>query len=285
MSVIVRITAGDEKLTLAPYTVCRLLDGGLEGFESPPEMKRNVMPSAFGDGGILTGSEFAPRELALTFEVTDRELYPEVKDKILRLVSCKDGVLVSADFFGRRRFIKAYSVGKSEFTRENSCSFPKVKLGFICPEPFFTENKTEKLSLPTTKGLLTFPLNFMEGAGTVASFSDGGFTHRIYNPGDVPCGFAVSVRAEGGEVTDPALLLNGKRLQLIETLKLGDVAVFDTRQGSRGISKNGVIRYNFLRQSEFFALEPGENRITVMSTGNSVNLGATIEFTPFYTSV
>jgi len=281
MSVIIRITAGAEKLTLAPYTVCRLLDGGLEGFESPPEMKCSVHSAAFGDGGIFVGNGFKPREMLIIFEVTNRDTYPEVKDKILRIMSSKDGVEICADLFGRRRYIKAYTVGKCEFFRENTRSFPRVKLHFICPEPFFTE-KTEKLMLPIATGLLTFPLNFMEGAGTVASFTGKGYSHTVYNPGDVPCGFAVRITAEGGDVTDPAILLNGKRLQLMETLKIGDVAVFDTRQGSRGISVNGVTRYNFLRQSEFFAIEPGENRITVMSTGNSANLGAAIEFTPFY---
>lgn len=282
MNCIIRIVSGNEKLTLAPYTVCRPLDGGICGFEAPPEIKGNLAESAFVDGGTLTGSRFAPRELTVTFEVTDKALYRETRDKILRLVGKRAKTEITADLFGRRRSVTGYPMGKAEFKRGNTHDYPIVTLRYVCPDPFFTENKTKRLSLPASVGLLTFPLNFMGDAGTVASFTDGGFSHCIHNPGDVSCGFRITVTAVGGDVTDPAILLNGKRLQLMETLKIGDVAVFDTRRGNCGISVNGVLRYNFLRQSEFFMLEPGDNRVTVMSTGNSANLSAEVELMPLY---
>ncbi|MBR6808067.1 MAG: phage tail family protein [Clostridia bacterium] len=285
MRSIIRIRADEGKLTLAPYTVCRILEGGLKGFESPPELKCEVVPSAFGDGGVVVKYDCVPRELSIHFEVTDRGEYRSVRDQILKIMSSRREVNITADLFGRRRSIGAYPAGKAEFIRENVNSFPEVRLHFVCPEPYFTENKTEALTLPSSEGLFTFPLNVMEEAGFVPSFASVGTVHKIYNPGDVPCGFSVKVSAVGGNVTDPALLLNGKRLQLMETLKIGDVAVFDTRRGKCGVSVNGVVRYNFSRESNFFSLEPGENRLTVMSVGDTKNLLAEICFTPYYAGV
>ena len=282
MSVIIRLKAGREKLTIAPYTLCRLLDGGLEGFEAPPAINGTMLPSALGDGGILIGRCFAGREISVFFEITDREAYQEIHDKIMRLMTFDGEVTVTADVFGRRRSIKAFAVGRAEFIRENENTFPRVKLKFICPDPFFTEGKAERFTLPLSVGLLTFPLNLMEGAGGVPSFADSGTVHKIYNPGDVACGFKLTIRAVGGSVTDPAVLLNNRRLQLMETLADGDVLVFDTHKGSCGVSVNGVSRYNFDKQSNFFALEAGENKLTVMSVGDSRNISAEIEFTPFY---
>ena len=282
MRSIIRISSGREKLTLAPYTVCRLLEGGLEGFETPPTVNCELAPSAFGDGGIFLNCSFAPRALSVYFEVTDREKYPEVRDRILRIMSSREGVRVTADLFGRRRSITAYPEGKAEFIRENVRSFPKIRLKFICPDPFFKENKTERLSLPSQVGLLTFPLNFIEDSGTVPSFATSGTIHKVLNPGDAPCGFLLKITAVGGNVTDPLILLNGKRLQLMETLTIGDVAVFDTRRGSCGVSVNGSLRYNFSRDSSFFTLDPGENQLKVMSVGDTGNLVAEIEFTPCY---
>lgn len=285
MRCIIRIKAGEEKLTLAPYSICRILEGGMDGFESTPEVKCEVSPSAFGSGGILILRDYAPRELSVKFEVTDREKYPEVRDVILKIMSYRGEVNITADLFGRRRSIIAYPLGKAEFVRENVNSVPKVKLKFICPDPYFTENRTEKLVLPVSEGLLTFPLNFMEGSGTVPSFATSGTQHKVYNPGDAPCGFSLRITAYGGSVTDPAVLLNGKRLQLMETLKEGDTAVFDTRRGKCGVSVNGTVRYNFSRESSFFTLEPGINHVTVMSVGDTKNLLAEITFTPCYAGV
>ncbi len=285
MRCIIRIKAGEEKLTLATYSICRILEGGIEGFESPPDVKCVVSPSAFGAGGILICRDYAPRELSVCFEVTDREKYPSIRDVILKIMSYRGEVNVTADLFGRRRSIIAYPSGKAEFIRENVNSFPKVRLKFICPDPYFTENKTEKLVLPIPEGLLTFPLNLMEGSGTVPSFATSGTQHKIYNPGDAPCGFSLKITAYGGSVTDPAVLLNGKRLQLMETIKEGDTVTFDTRRDKCGVSVNGTVRYNFSRESSFFTLEPGINQLTVMSVGNTKNLLAEIAFTPCYAGV
>ena len=279
---IIRIDSGNERLTIAPYTVCRILEGGLEGFESPPCVNNEIAMSAWGNGGIVLNRSFAPRELKVYFEVTRREAYPEIRDKILKIMSTGGEVKVTADLFGRRRSISAAPNGKAEFIRESVSSFPRIKLSFVCPDPFFREDRSEKTVLPTAAGLLSFPLNLWEEAGTVPSFSYGGTVHKICNPGDAPCGFSLKITAAGGTVTDPLLLLNGKRLQLMETLNMGDTAVFDTRRGSCGISVNGSVRYNFARESSFFSLEPGENLLTVMSVGDVKNLIAEIEFTPCY---
>ena len=114
------------------------------------------------------------------------------------------------------------------------------------------------------------------------AFASGTFRHRVYNPGDVACGFRVTVKAAYGMVTQPLVMLNGQRLQLLETMAVGDELVFDTRPGEKGITLNGEVRYSFSKSDRFFSLAPGENEITVQSTGDSANLIVDIAFTPLY---
>lgn len=277
----IRLDGAGDSLTLSPYSLCRILDGGLVGFDYPKTEVRSEDTASRG-GSVITRRIFSSRELELTFEVTDKSAFADVRDRISRIMSPKGDVEITTYLYGRRRFIKATPAMPPEFNVKNFHEKPTVRLKLVCTEPFFTEGSARRLSLPTAKGMFTFPLNLMDGAGGVMSFSDSGFRHRVYNSGDVACGFRVTVKAAYGKVTQPMIMLNGQRLQLLETMSIGDELVFDTRVGEKKITLNGTLKYSFSKNSRFFSLEPGENMITVQSTGDSANLIAEIAFTPLY---
>ena len=277
----IRLDSSRDSLTLSPYSVCRVLDGGLVGFDYP-KTETKVGKLAFSDGVSVLRCGFSHREIELTFEVTDKLSFKDVRDKVIRLMSSEEDVKITTYLYGRRRFITATPAYPPEFDVNNFHVYPKVRLKLICADPFFTEGSERHLRLPSAKGMFTFPLNLMDGAGGVMSFADGGFRHRVNNPGDVKCGFRVTVRAAYGSVTQPMIMLNGQRLQLLETMSIGDELVFDTRTGEKKITLNGAVKYSFSKSDRFFSLEPGENLLTVQSVGDSANLVSEVVFTPLY---
>ena len=251
------------------------------GFDYP---KTDIVTSgtAFTDGVSVVRRGFSARELELMFEVTDKLSFKDVRDKVIRLMSPEEDVKITTYLYGRRRFITATPAYPPEFDMNNFHVYPMVRLKFICADPFFTEGSERHLRLPSVKGMFTFPLNLMDGAGGVMSFADDGFRYRVNNPGDVKCGFRVTVRAAYGSVTQPMIMLNGQRLQLLETMSIGDELVFDTRTGEKKITLNGTVKYSFSQSDRFFSLEHGENLLTVQSVGDSANLVSEVVFTPLY---
>lgn len=277
----IRLESGENALTLAPYAVCRIIDGGVSGLDYPKTLVR-VSTDAFYDGGSITARSILSREITLCFEVTDRERFVEVRDLILKLMSPERDVRITTYMYGRRRFITATPAEGPEFIFDNFGNIPRVKLKFVSADPFFRDGAERRLTLPLQTPLFTFPFNITDGAGYTFSYSASGDKHVIYNPGDAVCGFRLTLKGVRGDVTEPYISVGERSLRFLEKVNMGDKLVFDTCRETKGVSLNGKIKYSFGKGDEFFGLEPGENLLTVSAVDGAENFSCELSFMPVY---
>lgn len=264
-------------LTLSPTSLCRILDGGVEGFDCP-ELAVDVRPSGFYDGGYAGERRIKPRRLAVMFEVTDLSRESEVRDAILRLTNPRVDCTITVTVRGRTRRIKAIPCGSPEYVRKNFTYPPSVRLCFIAEDPFFESVNPTKVILPKSAPALTFPASGMIGAGTVTGISRSLNGEYVMNGGDVECGFTAVLYASGGRVLRPGLALGNRILRLNSDLEFGGRAIFDTRKGMKSARADDGNNAAYDRNSEFFSLSPGENALKLIAVSGVEYLSAEIEF-------
>lgn len=131
------------------------------------------------------------------------------------------------------------------------------------------------------EGRLVFPLAVT--AETLFGCRRSFGTAVIDNPGDALCGFTAAVTAEGGSLSSFSLTAaGGARLCVRYPLAFGESLIIDTRPGQKTVLAGGVPVLSALTaDSEFFALQPGENRLAWATEGEGT-AGVTLTCTPRY---
>ena len=111
----IRITADAGTLTLSPRSVCRVLDGGLRGFDAP-EGEVSLKNAAAESGGYPVTRRIRSRDLSVTFEVADGAAVSRYRDLVMRLADpCADAE-IETEMWGRTRRISVIPDGAPEIT-------------------------------------------------------------------------------------------------------------------------------------------------------------------------
>ena len=113
---IIRLTSGKHTLEIAPDAPCRLLAGGLIGFDCTG-LDVSVRPYASRNGGYPERRRFAERELGLIFEIdADEEETEAIRRRIVTM---------------RRRMASVSSPSASiSNTRPSSRSAKRLRSGY-----------------------------------------------------------------------------------------------------------------------------------------------------------
>ena len=199
-----KLTLTDSRgrsLTVSPDSPCRLIEGGLEGFECAGFDVR-LRAYASTAGGYAETRRFAERELAMTFTVEDRENSPDgdaetIRRLIVSMMDPAEDLTLDAELFGERRQITVIPADGPEFRRPHFHHPLEVTLSFCAPEVFFREPEPTGVQFRDGVPLFACPLNLWAGAGTVSGLLRVRNEAEIQNPGDGPCGVVVTFRAEG----------------------------------------------------------------------------------------
>lgn len=233
-----KITVESERasLVLSPTSLCRLIDGGLAGFDIPKSSVA-VRPGAFYDGGWVGERRVLPRRLALTFEITDLQRADEARDTAIRLADPHSVCKLTVTVRGRTRTISAVPYPASEYRQKNFTCLPVVTLCFIAPDPYFEETEP------------------------VAASTIGPVDVTLENSGDTDCGLTVVLAAEGGDVYAPFITDGKHTVGLSATLTDGQRAVIDTARGKKSVTVDGKPSAAFTLNSEFFSLPVGKSRV------------------------
>lgn len=279
----IKFVSGNTELVFSPRSVCRILSGGLEGFDSP-EFDVSVQNSGFFDGGFAYQRRICPRDMSIRFEVADRGLSGAVRDKVVKMMNPHNECMIISDFSGRIRKTDVIPCGMPVFEHDSLSDFLCIKLSFIAPYPVFYDFQSTKMSNSDAVPLFSFPLNLMKDAGTVCGMTGARDTFNIFNKGDIPCGFEAVLTSLQGYVQNPVISMGDKFIKVDGTIAEGDVLTIDTRYSSKKILYNGLSSCWYGVESTFFSLEPGENNVVVSAESGAENLHAAFEFSPLYLS-
>ena len=269
-----------DSLEISPDSPCRLVEGGLSGFDCAG-FDVKLRSYAADAGGYAEKRRFAERELSLTFAV-DRETSDSVRRQLISMLDPADDLTLDVTLYGERRVIPVIPYDQPEFSRPTFSHPLEVTLTFVAPTVFFREAEPRTVVFRDGAGMLTFPLNLMRGAGTVAGMFRVRGAATVTNPGDGPCGVTVRVRASGGSVECPKISVGTQWIRCPFTLEAGEELVIDTNPRHKTIEVDGVRSFQFDRDSTFFSLPRGDAAVSVSADEGEEFMEAEIEFTPIY---
>lgn len=267
-------------LTVAPEERCRLSEGGFTGFGCTG-FDVTVRSYASRNGGYAQKRRFAERQLALTFEI-DGNCADEVRRDVEALMDPAHDLELDVLAFGVHRRITVIPAEEADWYRQGVRGPAEVTLRFVAPAVFFRDAEEKTVVFRDACPMLTFPMNFMAGAGTVSGLYRTTDEAGVDNPGDGECGLVAVIRASGGSVVNPGVSMGGKSVRCPLTLADGDELVIDTRPGQKNILKNGVRCFAFTPDSVFFSLPAGTSVVSVTCDSGGEYVDAEISFTPLY---
>ncbi len=253
------IASRGNVLTFSPNSPLRILAEGLIGFDGgAAEISSEAC--AFGLGTVMMGRSVLGREMKIRFEidVESSEEDAEWRRRIQRIAAPAEECVITAEAFGMRRQITAVAA-KVEFGRDKEFEHTEAELWFRASVPFFEE--TEAV------------------VGTISA-EDGGSV--VANAGDAACGAVFTVRAVGGTVVKPSVVLGEHVIRILESLSDGDELVIDTRFGRKGVWLNGEEHLTFDLKSSFFSLAVGENVVSADADEGKEFMAVSYEVKPLY---
>lgn len=278
----IRITSGKHTLELSPDAPCRLLAGGLSGFDCTG-LDVSVRPYASRHGGYPERRRFAERELGLVFEIdADEEETERIRRRIVTMMNPAQTCEIDAEIFGVHRTISVIPCGEALFVRETMHDRPEVSLEFIAPDVFFRAAEPTEIVFRDPVPLLSMPLSFFAGAGMTTGIFRTTDTARLFNEGDAECGIVAEITADGGDIVHPGISCGEEFILCPVTLSDGDTLVIDTRDRQKNIYLNGQRYFSFDRRSTFFRLPPGENTVAVLCDEGTEYIRAKMTYVPLY---
>lgn len=278
----IQLTSGVHTLEIAPDAPCRLIAGGLIGFDSTT-LDVKVRSYAARDGGYPERRRFAERELCVMFEIDADETETEaIRRKILTMMNPAVTCELAVEMYGAKRTIPVIPCGEAGFARETMYDRPEVSLEFIAPDVFFRDAEAVEIPFRDPVALLTAPFTFYQGAGMTTGIFRTTSSAHLTNEGDADCGIVVEIQADGGSVVTPGISSGDAFIKCPVTLADGDTLVIDTRERLKNIYLNGERYFSFDRQSKFFSLPAGENTVTVTCTSGEEYIRAKISYVPLY---
>lgn len=269
-----------REVEISPASDCRLVEGGLTGFAAAG-FDVSLTPYASRVGGYPQKRRFAERELGLTFEIVP-EHADEMRRKLVSMLDPAAECELDVTFAGVHRKITVIPYDEAEFARGTFYDSIEATLLFIAPNVFFRDADDAVVPFRDAAPMLTFPMNFMSGAGTVSGMYRTTDRAVIENSGDGECGLVAKITASGGAVVHPGIVCGEDFVKCPVTLEDGDVLVIDTREARKNITKNGERSFVFDKNSRFFSLKPGENTVSVTCDEGAEYVDAEITFTPLY---
>ena len=278
------ILSGNGKtFEISPEGDAHLTEGGLHGFECVG-FDVTVSPYASQNGGYVRKRRFSERELSITFEL-ERDAEKDTRALLISMLDPSKDYTLDVTLGGVHRTIGVIPCDEPIFSRPTFCDLTEVTLSFVAPSVFFCGADSSSLKFRDCVPLLTFPMNFMEGAGLTSGVFRVNGSGSIYNPGDGECGITATVTARGGRVVSPCISLGERFIRCPITLDESDVLVIDTRPKMKNITLNGERCFIFDKRSSFFSLPTGESEISFSAEDGEEFADTVIEFTPIYYGV
>ena len=275
-------SCGGEELEISPDASCRLVEDGLHGFDCTG-FDVKISSYAASHGGYVRTRRFAERELSLTFEIAaDGAERERIRRKIISMTTPESDGVLDINLFGIRRSIDVIPADGQEFVRGTFSDRIEVTLHLIAPQVFFRDHESRIVRFRDTAPILTFPMNFMAGAGMASGIYRTTDTARAENPGDTSCGITAKIRASGGDIVNPGLRCGERFIRCPLTLHDGDELVIDTRLRLKSITLNGERCFLFERDSTFFSLPKGESSLCVTCDSGGEFAECEIEYLPAY---
>ncbi len=202
--------------------------------------------------------------------------------RLCRIVTSRDGFTLSVG----EKHIRLLAACAPVFAHEaplngDEAAFFTVTASAAVPSAAYFQGGDMTVTGRGWTGQLVFPLAITEETLFARGTSAGEFA--VFNPGDVPAGFVLSVTAEWHPITAFTVTSDsGETVSVTRPVSVGESVVIDTRPGEKTVTAEGESALADLSfDSAFFSLRPGENRL-FWNTAGGGTAAMRIVFAPLY---
>lgn len=218
------------------------------------------------DGGIVTHRKINPREIVIAGDVKKNDNEDWNRQRLIGFFNPKfDGVL-KVNRNGNEKKI-TYAVSSFRFTNEKMNEWLQFEIVLECNQPYFESMDDFGNNVASISKQFTFPLAILANKGKIMGYKTFHNDVVLMNDGDCETGCRIDIKAVGGQVVRPKILLNDEFVAVNVMLKDGDVLKIDTNERKKSILLNGEnVVQKIDRKSTFFGLAVGTNMLKYEST-------------------
>lgn len=236
------------------------------------------------DGSIVVSRRIEPREIIVTGDIEKNNNEDLNRKKIISFFNPKfDGVLKVKRNNEEKKI--SYTVSSFRFTNEKMSEYQQFKLILDCTIPYLESIDNYGKDIANITKQFTFPLAILAGKGKIMGYKTYNNNVQLLNDGDFETGVEIQIKATD-VVTNPVITLNDNFVKVKVDMAKDDVLIINTNQRHKSITLNGnnVIQ-KIDRQSNFFSLEVGDNRMTYSSEKGYENMEVRVYFHKKYLGI
>jgi hypothetical protein len=238
------------------------------------------------DGMVVTGKKIEPREIIISGDIKKDENETINREELISFFNPKytGELTINRNDFNRKI---EYEVTSLNFKTSNLYGYIVFDLTLECNNPLFSsiDNYGKNIALITPQ--FAFPFVIPSGKGAIMGYKTYKNEAVLNNDGDFETGLEMTIIATRGEVTNPKLeLSNGNFMEIITSMKKGDILKINTNNRRKSVMLNGENIINKInRRSTFFSLPVGTTTIKYSSEEGYTNMDVNIYFNKKYIGV
>ncbi len=255
----------------------------------------------FIDGEDVVGKKIEKRPIHIVASLKDTRINPEYRRDVIRFFNPKYSGNLYINNMGVERQID-YEIEGWTFAKQDNLWCPLgIVVDLICPDPLMKGMDTTALKITRSMKMFTFPYVSLKNAtkidgemakrgyaGTVMGYKIPENIVQVYNDGDVPTGYVVTMKAARGPVRNPVMTnsATGNMLRMVLDMDEEDTLVITISDRIRTIKLNGQNAYMRIdRSSKPFMLDVGENEFNFFADSGFDNLDLTMTYNLRYLGV
>jgi hypothetical protein len=227
---------------------------------------------AYTDGSYITQDAVEKREVSIDVIPINIENAQQKARDIIDFIVPHEVYTITVSRNGRTRSIKGVLNDDIKKSKSGAYWTNRYTVEFVCVESYWLDANEQEIAFWKTTPLLTFPLTFWAGAGTVSGMLVTNAKRYVVNKGAAEFGVVATIQARAGRVVNPTIRHDsGKYVRVLATLEVGDVVTISTVPGEKYILLNGEKYMRFDRKSAFFQIPRGASEISVEAEEDTTN--------------
>lgn len=246
----------------------------IEGLEASQYTINKV--SGNQDGSFVTSRRIEPREIIITGDIEKNKNEDLNRKKLISFFNPKfDGILKVTRNNDKKKI--SYVVSSFQFKNKNMNDYQNFELIIECVNPYFESIDNFGKNIASITKQFAFPLVITQ-KGKIMGYKTFNNNVSLLNDGDLDTGVEIKIKALKS-VNNPMITLNDKFIRINVNMVSNDILVINTNQRHKSITLNGNnIIQKIDRQSTFFNLEVGDNKMTYSSTEGYENMEVNVYF-------
>lgn len=234
--VIIRLVRDDaEEFILGTGGDWRIPSNGLSGFGS---LDNSIImnSNAFGDGAQFNGERLDARDRTVKAKVKNTSMNVKQRRKAIEFFKFKHSYKVYVTYMGLTRWYNAI-LSRVQISEGNIYKPVEIQFTTMSENPYYKSFDDFGKDIAQIVPMSGFPYMVTEQGRAVSVYNYDTKSVYIENNGDVDT-YCKAVFKAKGEVVNPSLLVNGKFVKMLVTLKEDDVLIMDFTSSKPKITLN-----------------------------------------------